>query len=175
MRDVHRPFRALIIAACVAVTAGCSGSSAPGNGGAGGSATPAASTPTNSAPASAQLSVRPVAPYGEVLTDARGFAVYVFEPDHARRVTCTGACAQAWPPVRPAGSPKTTAGTGVKPTLLGADTDPAGGSVVTYAGWPLYTYVGDHAPGYASGEALTIDGGAWYLIDAAGHPVTSGS
>lgn len=36
---------------------------------------------------------------GTVLVTNEGFALYIFPPDAARHVTCTGGCASAWPPL----------------------------------------------------------------------------
>jgi predicted lipoprotein with Yx(FWY)xxD motif len=37
-----------------------------------------------------------------------------------------------------------------------------GATQVTYNGHPLYTYVGDSAPGQASGNDVKLNGGFWY-------------
>jgi predicted lipoprotein with Yx(FWY)xxD motif len=58
-----------------------------------------------------------------------------------------------------------------KASLLGSDADPAGGRVVTYNGWPLYTYVSDTAPGKASGQALNLNGGLWYVLAPSGKVI----
>jgi predicted lipoprotein with Yx(FWY)xxD motif len=64
-----------------------------------------------------------------------------------------------WPPVKgPA-----TAGAGVTGKL--ATITRADGSVqATYNGHPLYTYVGDHAPGQATGNGLNVNGGVWHEV-----------
>ena len=59
----------------------------------------------------------------------------------------------------------------VKQSLLGSDPDPAGGRVVTYAGWPLYTFVSDTAPGSATGQGLNINGGPWYVLSPSGQVI----
>jgi predicted lipoprotein with Yx(FWY)xxD motif len=41
---------------------------------------------------------------------------------------------------------------------------------VTYNRWPLYTYVSDTAPGEATGQALNLNGGPWYVIRPSGAP-----
>jgi hypothetical protein len=46
------------------------------------------------------------------------------------------------------------------------------GAWVTYAHWPLYTYVSDTAPGQASGQALNLNGGLWYVISPSGKLIT---
>ncbi len=110
---------------------------------------------------------------GTVLVNGRGYALYMFVPDARQKVTCTGGCAAAWPPVMlPAGTaPK--AGPGVRAALLGSDPDPSGGRVVTYHGWPLYTYAGDTRPGEATGQRLDMNGGLWYVLRPSGTPLES--
>ena len=70
----------------------------------------------------------------------------------------------------PSGS-RPAAGPGVKAALLGSDPDPAGGRVVTYDGWPLYTYTADVQPGQATGQDIDLNGGAWYLMRPSGQPL----
>ena len=108
---------------------------------------------------------------GRVLVDARGYALYMFERDRRRHVTCTGACPGTWPPLKlPAGAVP-AAGPGVKRRLLGSDPDPSGGRVITYAGWPLYTYAGDVGAGEATGQAIDLNGGEWYVLRPSGAPL----
>jgi len=110
---------------------------------------------------------------GTVLVTNKGFALYVFAPDAARRVTCTGGCATAWPPLLVGAGQTIAAGPGVRPGLLGTAPDPGGGRVVTYDHWPLYTYLGDAAPGHAAGQGEDDDGGYWYVIRPSGQIVAS--
>jgi hypothetical protein len=63
----------------------------------------------------------------------------------------------------------------VKGSLVASDANPTGGRVVTYAGWPLYTYVGDTGAGTANGQGLNINGGRWWAISPAGKVVTGAS
>jgi predicted lipoprotein with Yx(FWY)xxD motif len=106
-----------------------------------------------------------------VLVDAKGYPLYLYEPDRRRAVTCAGVCAQSWPPVFDASGARITTGPGVRANLVGTDADPTGGRVVTYRGWPLYTYAGDPQAGFSAGEGLDIDGGYWYLLRPDGQPV----
>jgi predicted lipoprotein with Yx(FWY)xxD motif len=39
---------------------------------------------------------------------------------------------------------------------------------VTYDGHPLYTYIGDTAPGQANGNNINLNGGFWHEVPAAG-------
>jgi len=112
---------------------------------------------------------------GTVLVDSQGYALYVFAPDDHRAITCTGTCLGTWPPLMlPAGG-RLAAGPGVKSMLLGSDPDPAGGRVVTYDGWPLYTYAGDVQPGQASGQDIDLNDGEWYVINPSGQPLIPAS
>lgn len=109
---------------------------------------------------------------GTVLVTGRGYALYMFEPDQRSRVTCTSFCADTWPPVKlRSGAP--VAGQGVQQRLLGSDPDPAGGRVVTYNGWPLYTYTADVQPGQTTGQGIDLNGGVWYLIRPSGQPLAT--
>ncbi len=55
--------------------------------------------------------------------------------------------------------------------LLGSDPDPEGGQVLTYNGWPLYTYTGDVQPAQATGQAIDLNGGEWYVLRPDGSPL----
>lgn len=110
-----------------------------------------------------------VAGLGTVLVDGGGRTVYVFAPDKAKKVTCTGSCASVWPPVKVASGQKPALSGGVKASLVSSDSDPSGGSVVTYNGWPLYLYVADPSAGTAHGQALNSSGGVWYVITPSGQ------
>lgn len=103
---------------------------------------------------------------GTVLVNSKGFVLYVFAPDKHKRVACSASCQAVWPPLKVSG--KSTAGGSAKASLLGADKNPLGGKVVTYAHWPLYTYVADTKPGQASGQDTNSTGGYWYVISPAG-------
>ncbi len=70
--------------------------------------------------------------------------------------TCSGSCAQVWPPLTVAGAP--VAGKGVA-GRLGILSRPDGRQQVTYDGWPLYYFTGDTRPGYAAGNGY---GGVWF-------------
>jgi predicted lipoprotein with Yx(FWY)xxD motif len=98
-----------------------------------------------------------------VLTNARGFALYWFGPDTASSSACYGTCAAYWPPVPgPA-----RAGPGVTGTL-GTITRTGGALQETYDGHPLYTYVGDTAPGEAHGNNIDLNGGVWHEVTVSG-------
>jgi predicted lipoprotein with Yx(FWY)xxD motif/mono/diheme cytochrome c family protein len=117
------------------------------------------------------ISSRTIPGLGTILVNSAGRTLYVFAPDNRARVTCTGACAAVWPPeFLPTGGHAVGAG-GVKTSLLGALPDPAGGKVVTYSGWPLYTFAADTAPGSTAGQAVNLNGGLWWVITTSGTVV----
>jgi predicted lipoprotein with Yx(FWY)xxD motif len=104
--------------------------------------------------------------------NSKGYALYMFVPDDQRQVTCTSFCADTWPPVRLPASATLAAGPGVQSSLLGSDVDPAGGRrVVTYDGWPLYSYTGDVQAGQDTGQGIDLNGGYWYLMRPSGKPL----
>jgi len=109
---------------------------------------------------------------GVILVNAEGRTLYTFAPDKKSKVTCVSSCASVWPPVTLSAGAAPAVAKQIKASLLSSDANPAGGKVVTYAGWPLYTYVGDSAPGTASGQALNLNGGLWYVITPAGKVIT---
>jgi predicted lipoprotein with Yx(FWY)xxD motif len=113
---------------------------------------------------------------GPVLTTPSGQVLYMFPPDAERHVTCVARCAKVWPPFIATGHGSPRAGSGVQQSLLGTDPNPSGGPpVVTYDGWPLYTYVKDHKPRQANGQARYDAGGYWYVIAPSGQPITVGA
>ena len=105
-----------------------------------------------------------------VLTNARGLTLYSFAPDTPTTSKCNGSCAHSWPPVEgPA-----TAGPGVTGTL-GTITRSDGTIQATYKGHPLYTYLGDTAPGQAKGNGLNVSGGVWHEVTVSGSAVPASS
>jgi predicted lipoprotein with Yx(FWY)xxD motif len=106
---------------------------------------------------------------GAVLVDARGRTLYLFEKDRGGMSACNSACAQYWPALTSRAAPR--AGTGVKQSLLRRTKQHNGSWQVTYAGDPLYTFVGDKRTGQTTGEGLTNFGTGWYVLAANGKKV----
>jgi len=132
-------------------------------------ATSHTSDPTAARPSGAvSLSTSPVAGLGTVVVNLQGRTLYTFARDKAKKVTCTGRCAQLWRPLKLTAKQEPSMSGGVEASLVSSDPDPAGGRVVTYAGWPLYVYAADQAAGSLHGQALTSSGGAWYAISPSG-------
>ena len=115
-------------------------------------------------------------PLGRVLVDARGRTLYLFQNDKHGKSACYGACAAYWPPLLSTAKPRP--GKGVRASLLGLTKRSDGKWQVTYAGHPLYTFVGDKRATQTTGEGLTDFGAAWDVVSATGRavaPTTSDS
>src|SRR5437016_13911722 len=54
---------------------------------------------------------------GQILVDGNGKSLYLFEADTGTQSTCSGACAQAWPPLTTTGAPQVAGA--ASPSLLG--------------------------------------------------------
>jgi predicted lipoprotein with Yx(FWY)xxD motif len=164
----------LALAAGLLALAGCGSSSSSTSPPATTTSAPAPATATTSAPAAAtaQVSAKTVSGLGPVLVNGQGRTLYIFEPDKKTKVTCVGACASLWPPLKLSSGQKAVAVGEAKSASLGSLPNPEGGQVVTYAGWPLYTYAADSGPGTANGQALNANGGLWYVISPSGTVIT---
>jgi predicted lipoprotein with Yx(FWY)xxD motif len=162
---------AVPVVAVIAAGCGSSGSKSTAS-------SPAAANPyssggssSSSGGGSSTISTATIKGLGTVLVNSQGKTLYTFKPDNAKKVTCTGQCAAVWPPAKLIGSKASGSGE-VKASLLSSDPNPSGGKVVTYNGWPLYTYVTDTGAGSARGQALNLNGGLWYVIGPDGNPIT---
>ena len=96
-----------------------------------------------------------------MLTNAKGFTLYSFAPDTPASSKCYGSCAAYWPPV----TGTAAAGQGL-PGKVTTITRTGGAHQLTYNGHPLYTYIGDTAPGQAHGNNLNLNGGLWHEVPA---------
>jgi predicted lipoprotein with Yx(FWY)xxD motif len=143
------------LAAAALVVAACgSSSSSGGSGGSGNSPAAAGATTT--------LEAKKVGS-ATLLTNSKGHTVYWFVPDTSTQSKCNGACSHYWPPVPGPAS----AMSGVKGTLT-VITRSDGSKQAAWNGHPLYTYVGDTAPGQAKGNGLNLSGGVWHDITLSG-------
>ena len=94
-----------------------------------------------------------------VLTNAGGFTLYSFAPDTPTTSRCYGSCAAYWPPAI-----GTAPASPSLPGTVGTITRTGGARQLTYDGHPLYTYIGDSAPGQANGNNLNLNGGLWHEV-----------
>ncbi len=131
-----------------------------------------AATPDNAVQnaGTTRLVVATVGSLGTVVTDARGYTVYVFAKDKPSVSTCSGACATAWPPLL-AGSGEIEL-QGIDRTLVGTIIRDDGTRQVTLNGAPLYRYAKDSQPGQANGQGA---GGTWFAATPDGRQATAAS
>jgi predicted lipoprotein with Yx(FWY)xxD motif len=104
---------------------------------------------------------------GRMLVDGRGRTLYLFQADRTGRSACSGTCASFWPPLLSKGKPH--AGAGIAASRLGTIKRPGGGTQVTYAGHPLYTFSLDKKAGQTKGEGLDDFGARWYAVGTNGR------
>ena len=147
----------LAAAAAAAVVAACSSSGTPSSSGGGSSTHAAAAGSLKTAEIGGAM----------VLTNAKGFTLYSFAPDTSTTSNCNGTCAQNWPPLK---GPATASGVkGTFGTIKRSD----GSTQATFDGHPLYTFVGDTAPGQAKGNGLNAAGGLWHEITTSGSAASA--
>src|ERR671934_1947779 len=125
----------------------------------------AAAAPATQAAPRATVVAKP-SRFGAILFDGRGYVLYAFTRDPRGRSVCRGACARAWPPYVVETRPR--AGTGVAARRLGTTRRGDGSLQVTYAGRPLYYYVGDGV-GEVKCQDVTEFGGTWLIVRPSGR------
>jgi predicted lipoprotein with Yx(FWY)xxD motif len=162
---------------------GCGSSSNSSSSNAGGypssSNASAQSTPASSAPASGSGATSTATgtavgivhtSLGTVLVAGpKHMTVYLFEADKGTTSNCSGACAQAWPPVTTSGEPKAEGG--AHSSDLGTTTRSDGTKQLTYKGHPLYYYVSDQSSGETTGQGVKSFGAAWYVLNPSGKKI----
>jgi predicted lipoprotein with Yx(FWY)xxD motif len=95
---------------------------------------------------------------GWLMAKADGHVVYTYAKDSKNGApTCTGSCASVWAPVT--GMPKAGPADNF-PGTFGVVTGAGGQKVISYNGYPLYTYIGA-APLSTKGNGI---GGLWHVI-----------
>ena len=107
--------------------------------------------------------------FGRVLFDGRGFVLYAFARDKNGRSACYGACARAWPVYYAKATLR--AGSGIKRSLIGTTKRRNGRRQITYAGRPLYYYVGDTKAGQIRCQNVVEFGGTWLIVRPSGKLV----
>ncbi len=120
----------------------------------------AGGAPHGAAPASASAGVHiGHTSIGDVLVDSTGRTLYGFTDDTNGTSSCTGICAQTWPPLEVASNWKPQPEVAAAKLHTSMRTD---GHLQVGAGkWPLYVFSGDRAAGDVNGEGLF---GKWFAV-----------
>jgi predicted lipoprotein with Yx(FWY)xxD motif len=107
---------------------------------------------------------------GSILLDSHGYTLYTFSKDRRNRDACVRVpgCLKVWPALV---SARPTAGSGVRRSLIATIEVKGVGRQVTYAGHPLYTYLGDDHPAETDNIDVYQNGGYWPAIAASGRAV----
>jgi predicted lipoprotein with Yx(FWY)xxD motif len=168
---VTRLFSLAALAAVGALAlAACGGSGTSSSSGSGSTPSYGAAKPSTSNSSGATSTVgTKTSSLGTFLVDANGRTLYLWDADHGTKSTCSGACAQAWPPLTTTTTPKASGA--VKASLLGTTKRADGSSEVTYAGHPLYYFEGDSAPGQTTGQGSDGFGAPWWVVTPAGKAI----
>ena len=166
---------AMAVLAVALIAAGCGSSSTStstaSSAAAAASTSSAASTASNVAASGAVVKVTHGSK-GMYLTDGSGRALYLWVADSKDKSNCSGACAQAWPPLTTKGTP--TGSGGVTSAKLTTITRSDGSKQVVYNGHPLYYFAGDTGAGTTTGQGNDGFGAKWWLVTPAGAAITAG-
>jgi predicted lipoprotein with Yx(FWY)xxD motif len=141
-----------------------------GESGATGTTGPATSASSPTAEDAAPVLTTGDTDLGEILADAEGRTVYVFDEDEAGsgKSVCTGECADTWPAVVSEEAEPTAEGLDGE---LGTIERDDGTLQVTLDGRPLYLFAGDGSPGDVTGQGVD---GTWWVVGADGEKITEG-
>lgn len=91
---------------------------------------------------------------GEILTDAKGMTLYIFDKDAKGQSNCYDECATKWPPLLADATAKADG----EFTLV---TRKDGKMQWAHEGMPLYLWVSDTKPGDTTGDGV---GGVWHIV-----------
>jgi predicted lipoprotein with Yx(FWY)xxD motif len=133
---------------------------------------PASSAPASSAPASPSEAAGSPGNYtltvvtgagtlGKYMTGEGDKTLYIFKADTvgSGKSSCSGSCADNWPPFVLEGSEKAVGGAGVSGAIATITRDD-GKKQVTYNGAPLYYFAGDQKAGDTNGQGLNAK---WFV------------
>ena len=163
--DNPRRRSALLVAPLLVLVAACSSS--------GGAASSAPAAAASSAPASSEspagstgegltVTVREDPELGQYLAGENEMTLYIFTPDtEPNASTCTGQCAENWPPLTVEDGQQVTGGEGVSgefSTFARED----GSMQVAYGGKPLYYFIKDKKAGDVTGQGVND---VWFVAE----------
>lgn len=166
---------AIAAALAAAALAACSSSSKP--------ASSSSTTPPTQAPSGATggtgssgnytvaLATKTVKGQSEkILVDSKGRTLYVDEKDKPGQPACTGACLQAWPPVK-AKAKTVKVAPGLTASQYTVVTASDGTKQIAVNGSPLYLWTGDKNAGDTTGQ----DVNGFYVVEASGKKYDPGA
>lgn len=171
MRNIRYTIVAFSFAAVLLSACGSGGQSSSGSASTAKSRSTSTGNAETSKPAGRSSLVSSGVPAGvrPIVVDETGVTLYVFSKDlhSGGKATCYGKCTKVWAPYRTVGPPKVYGGKKARPELLGTVRRRNGAKQVTYAGYPLYLYLGEPtgALDHLGDESF---GGRWYVVGVNG-------
>jgi predicted lipoprotein with Yx(FWY)xxD motif len=126
--------------------------------------TTAGSTTASTGSSAPVVATASKASVGTVLVASNGHTLYRLTTDTPTSSTCSGSCAQLWPPLTVPAGTTPRAASGVTGTL-GTITRSDGTVQVVYEGHPLYTYAPDTTAADVLGQGV---GGIWFVVSPSG-------
>jgi predicted lipoprotein with Yx(FWY)xxD motif len=160
---IAAPLLIALVAACS--SSGGVASSAPGAASsppAAASSAPATSESPASSAAGLTITVREDPELGEYLAGENEMTLYIFTPDtEPDASTCTGQCAENWPPLTVEDGEQVVGGEGADGEFTTFARDD-GSMQVAYGGKPLYYFKNDKAAGDVTGQGLND---VWFVAE----------
>jgi predicted lipoprotein with Yx(FWY)xxD motif len=104
--------------------------------------------------------------YVGILTDGRHYSLYLLTSEKGGHLHCLKACLTTWPPLlvtTPSLFVSTAKGVKGKFALVKRS---ATAKQITYNGYPIYLFSGDHRAYRVNGQGISANGGTWVLINA---------
>jgi predicted lipoprotein with Yx(FWY)xxD motif len=102
---------------------------------------------------------------GDVLVDAEGFTLYVFDNDTPNTSNCSGQCLDNWPPALV--DSDFVVDDSLDASIVATTGSPSG-TQLTVNERPLYTFAADAAPGDVNGQGV---GGVWWAVGTDGNAI----
>lgn len=143
---------ALALAACGGETTNLTPNAAP-------APTAAAPAASPASPGSAVAVKTATSDLGRILVDPTGRTLYAFTNDVAAESTCTGTCAEAWPPL--VVDERWNVAPGLDSGVFSTITRPDGSLQLAAGKFPLYYFSGDARPGDVNGQG---SGDVWFVV-----------
>jgi predicted lipoprotein with Yx(FWY)xxD motif len=128
------------------------------------------SSATKARSSAASISIRQTA-LGKVLVGTGGRTLYLFLADKHNVSKLSRAGFAAWPAFAVNGTPQVSGG--VKRSQIATISSRGAKHQLTYAGHPLYYFVGDQHAGSTAGQGLFEFGAKWYVVSPSGKAITS--
>lgn len=157
-----RILSALGLSITIVLVTACGGGDDAGDQATAGSTAPTTAAPAPATPAAGDSVAVASAdsPLGDILVGLDGMTLYGFKNDVDGQSSCSGTCAEAWPPLTV--EPSWTVGPGLDNAVFNTVERDDGTQQLVAGRWPLYYFSGDTVPGDINGQG---SGGVWFVVN----------